>query len=237
MNATSSPGVSAPRPTPIAPSSSTITTARLGIISRKVQNRADRRTFATLVSSRRRADDVVLLGDVGRAAERLDHPDADGTLLGQRGEVALLVLHVARDHDVALLEAHREPHDRRGRRGDDQPERPVEVEQHEGGHHDLGDVDDQEQHPEAEEPADGGQVGGRAGQELARLPLAVEAHRELLQPLVEVVAHLGLDLEDRLVLHPAAPPDQERLEDAEAEHQQARAGGCRSRRGPRSGRR
>ena len=87
--------------------------------------------------------------------------------------------------------------------------------------HDLGDVDDQEQHPEAEEPADRGQVGGRAGEQLARLPLAVEAHRELLQPLVEVVAHLGLDLEDRLVLDPAAPPDQERLEDAEAEHEQA----------------
>ena len=37
----------------------------------------------------------------------------------------------ARDDDVALLEAHREPHDRGGRRGDDQAERPVHVEQHE----------------------------------------------------------------------------------------------------------
>ena len=49
MNATSSPGVSAPRPTPIAPSSSTTTTAKLGITSRKVQKRADSRTFSRLV--------------------------------------------------------------------------------------------------------------------------------------------------------------------------------------------
>ena len=46
MNATSSPGVSAPRPTPIAPNSRTTTTARLGITSRKVQNRAESRTFS-----------------------------------------------------------------------------------------------------------------------------------------------------------------------------------------------
>ena len=59
---------------------------------------------------------VVLLRDVGRTAERLDHPDADRTLLGQRGEVALLVLDGARDDDVALLEAHRQPDDRGRRR-------------------------------------------------------------------------------------------------------------------------
>ena len=49
MKATSSPGVSAPRPTPMAPSSSTTTTARLGITSRKVQKRAASRTFSRLV--------------------------------------------------------------------------------------------------------------------------------------------------------------------------------------------
>ena len=50
MNATSSPGVRAPRPTPMAPSRSTTTTARLGMTSRKVQNRADSRTLSRLVA-------------------------------------------------------------------------------------------------------------------------------------------------------------------------------------------
>ena len=46
MNATSSPVVSSPLPTPIAPVSSTMTTARLGITSRKVQNFAESRTLS-----------------------------------------------------------------------------------------------------------------------------------------------------------------------------------------------
>ena len=49
MKATSSPGVSAPRPTPMAPSSRTTTTAKFGITSRKVQNLAASRTFSMLV--------------------------------------------------------------------------------------------------------------------------------------------------------------------------------------------
>ena len=130
MKATSSPGVSAPRPTPIAPSSSTTTTARLGITSRKVQNLADSRTLSMLVPWSLRAAASYCRGDVLAAAEGLDHPDADRALLGARGQVALLVLHPARDHDVALLEAHRQPHDRRRGGGDDQAERPVHVEQH-----------------------------------------------------------------------------------------------------------
>ena len=40
---------------------------------------------------------------------------------------------------------------------------------------------------------------------------------------------VGLDPEDGVVLHPAAPPDEDRLEDAEAEHEQAERAGCRSR--------
>ena len=130
MKATSSPGVSAPRPTPMAPSSSTTTTARLGITSRKVQNRADSRTLSMLVACSLRAAAVVLARDVLAAAEGLDHADADRALLGAGGQVALLVLHPPRQHDVALLEAHREPHDRRGGDGDDQAERPVHVQQH-----------------------------------------------------------------------------------------------------------
>ena len=55
MKATSSPGVSWPRPTPIAPSRSTTATARLGITSRKVQNFADSRTLSMLVACSWRA--------------------------------------------------------------------------------------------------------------------------------------------------------------------------------------
>ena len=55
MKATSSPGVRAPRPTPIAPSSSTTTTARFGITSRKLQNRAESRTLSMLVACSFRA--------------------------------------------------------------------------------------------------------------------------------------------------------------------------------------
>ncbi len=55
MNATSSPGVRSPLPTPIAPSSSTATTARFGMPSRKVQNFAARRTFSMLVRCSRAA--------------------------------------------------------------------------------------------------------------------------------------------------------------------------------------
>ena len=165
--------------------------------------------------------DVVLLGDVLAPAEGLDHPDADGALLGAGGQVALLVLDPPRQDDVPLLEAHREPHDRTGGEGDDQAERPVHVEQHGGHRGDLQDVDDQEEQPEPGEPADGGQVRGDAREQLAGLPLAVEAHRELLQPLVEVVAHRGLHREHRVGLHPAAPEDQHRLEDAEGQREQA----------------
>jgi hypothetical protein len=50
MKATSSPGVSSPLPTPIAPVSSTITTATLGITSRKVQNLAESRTLSIEVA-------------------------------------------------------------------------------------------------------------------------------------------------------------------------------------------
>ena len=173
MKATSSPGVRSPRPTPIEPSSSTTTTAKLGITSRKVQNFADSRTLSMLVACSCWAR-LVLLGDVLAAAEGLDHPDADGALLGQGREVALLVLHPPRHHDVGLLEAHREPDDRRGGGGDDESERPVHVQQHDRDDDDLDDVDDQEEQPEAAEPPDRGEVGGRPREQLTRLPPAVE---------------------------------------------------------------
>ena len=51
----------------------------------------------------------------------------------------------------------------------------------------LEDVHDQEQQAEAEEPPDAGQVGGHPGEQLAGLPVAVEAHRQLLEARVEVV--------------------------------------------------
>ena len=65
------------------------------------------------------------------AAEGLDHPDADGALLGQRGEVALLVLDPAGDHDVApSRSASTSQTIGDGGGGDDEAERPVHVQQH-----------------------------------------------------------------------------------------------------------
>ena len=157
--------------------------------------------------------------DVLAAAEGLDDPDADGTLLGVRREVALLVLHPPGDHDVALLEAHREPHDRRRGGRDDQPERPVHVQQHHGRRRQLHDVDEQEQQAEAAEATDRREVGRRAREQLAGLPVAVEGHRQLLQPRVEVAAHRGLQAEHRGRLHPSAHPDQEGLGHAEQQRQ------------------
>ena len=86
---------------------------------------------------------------------------------------------------------------------------------------DLEDVDDQEQQAEAANRriADRSVVARESS--WPDCHLAVEAHRQLLEPLVEVVAHRGLHLEHRVGLHPAAPEDQHRLEDAEA---RARAG-------------
>jgi len=151
---------------------------------------------------------VVLLRHVTGATERLDHPDADRAFLGEGGEVALLVLDPARHHDVLLLETHREVDDRdRGRR-DDEAERPVHVEQDARHHDELGDVDDQEKQAETAEPPDAGQVGGDPREQLAGLPVAVECHRQLLEPFVEVVPDRGLDAEHRVGLNPAAPEDE-----------------------------
>ena len=75
--------------------------------SRKVQKREESRTLSMLGSCSSRGAGLVLLGDVLAAAEGLDDADADRALLGQGGEVALLVLHAPRHDDVALLEAHR----------------------------------------------------------------------------------------------------------------------------------
>ena len=57
-------------------------------------------------------------------------------------------------------------------------------------------------------------------EQLAGLPLRVEAHRQQLEALVEVVPDRGLEREHGVGLQPAAHPDQERLEHAEAEREQ-----------------
>ena len=163
--------------------------------------------------------DVVELADVAAAPEGLDHPDADRALLGQRRQVALLVLDLARDDDVALLEAHRQPHDRHGGGGHDQAQRPVHVQQHRGGGHELDDVDEQEEQAEAREPADRRQVGGRPREQLARAPAGVEGHRQALQVGVEVAPHRRLEPEHGVGLHPPAPEHQHRLEHAEQQRQ------------------
>ena len=221
MNATSSPGVSAPRPTPIAPNSRTTTTATVGD---HLEEGPEPRRQPDLVHRRRvqlAGGRLVLVADVAAPPEGLDHPDRDRGLLGAGRQVALLVLHPARDDDVLLLEAHREPDDGRGGARDDQTERPVHRQQHDGHRGDLEDVDEQEQHPEAEEPPDRRQVRGGPREQLPGLPPAVEAHRQCLQVGVEVAPHRGLDVEHRVGLDPPPPPGEEGLEHAEGEHEQA----------------
>ena len=237
MNATRVPGVRSPRPTPSAPNSSTTATAKLGITSRKVQNFDGEPHLVHGGVVERAGGLVVAAGDERAAAEALDHPEADRALLGRGREVALLVLDPPGDQDVPALEAVGQRDDRQGGRRDDEAERPVHLEQHQGDHDQLQHVHHQEQQPEAEEPPDARQVVGDPGEQLAGLPLAVEGHRQLLEPRVEVVAHGRLDAEHRVGLHPAADEDQHRLEDAQRQREQAERQQRAEVLAPRSGRR
>ena len=164
---------------------------------------------------------VEVVVDVVPTAERLDHPDADGTLLDDGREVALLVLDCPGDPDVAALELQRRVDDRYCRGRDDQAQWPVHLEQQHRHDAELDDVGDEEQDAEAEEPADHREVGGRPGQQLATLPTAVERHRQALQVGVEVVPDRSLQAEYGPRLDPATEEDQERFGDAEQYGQQA----------------
>ena len=147
-----------PWPAATAPKPSTMIRVMLGMISRKVQKRALSRTRSIDVSYSFWLRAVELVEDPAGAAERLDHPQSVGALLDCGRDVARLVLDQPRQPGVFLLVVQAGPGDRHDRGDDDQPEWPVHVQQQRGDQQDLDDVHHDEQQPEAEEPADGGQV-------------------------------------------------------------------------------
>ena len=100
-------------------------------------------------------------------AQRLQHPDAGGRLLDQRGQVALLVLNLAGEHPVALLEPEADRQHGREHHAGDQAEPPVEVDQQRDHRDERHHVGDQEDQAEAREPADRRQVGRRPREQLA----------------------------------------------------------------------
>jgi hypothetical protein len=155
------------------------------------------------------------------AAERLEHPDAAGRLLDERGQVALLVLGAPGQHLVRALEPGAHHDHRREQAAGEQPEPPVQPDQqdHHGGERD--DVDDEVDQAEPGEPADRRQVGGRARQQLARLPGVVEPRMQPLHVRVQIGPHGLLDACDRGALHPAPDHHAAGLGNAERERGQA----------------
>ena len=151
--------------------------------------------------------------------ERLDHVHADDRLLGDRRDVAELLLDVAQHgvRDVAVAVGDRDDHGRDRQRDQRQP--PLDHEQH--GHHrdDREDVLEEEDQPEAEEEADRLQVDGRARHQLAGLVAVVEAEREPQQVAVQALAHVLLDPE-RLAAGDDPPPDHQRGLDHADDHDQ-----------------
>jgi hypothetical protein len=148
-------------------------------------------------------------------AERADRADAGSGLLDVGGQLTVEVLRPPGHPRVAQLEPADGDHQRHGERQHQQGQRPVLEEQQDPDDHADRGVDDQEDQPEAEEPADRGQVLGRPGQQLAGRPAVVEGDRQRLQVPVEVTAQVGLHSERGLAHHPAADQHRHRLEDAE----------------------
>ena len=158
---------------------------------------------------------VVAVEHQPAAAERLDHPDALHRLLDVGGQLALLVLHQPGLDVVPLLPAQAEQRQRDGGDEHGQAQRPVgDHQQHEDDGAD-DQVDGQEHRGEAHEAPDGRDVGGRAGEQLPGGPPVVEGDRQPLQPGVEGVAEVALDLQAAAVHRPAAEEEQRGLGDPE----------------------
>ena len=153
------------------------------------------------------------------ATERLDDADAARRFFDHRREVAGLVLDVA-DHDVVsdLETAAQQQHGNRGGNCE-QPEPDIQVhEQREDREH-LDDHDHEEDGAERGEASDQRDVRVRARQQLARLPVIVEADLEPLKMLVEVVAQAGLDAGRDFRQCESAAVCQRELEDREPERE------------------
>jgi hypothetical protein len=152
---------------------------------------------------------VLELGRFGLLlGKRLDDVDADDVLLGYRRDVGEALLHVAQHGmgDVAVAVGDDDDQRRHGSGG--QRELPVHDEHHAGDDHDRQHVLEEEDEPVAEEEADGLQVDGRAGHQLARLVAVVEAEREPDELGVQGVAHVELDPE-RLAARDHPPAEHE----------------------------
>ena len=88
--------------------------------------------------------------------------------------------------------------------GDQEPERPVDREQHDRDAEVGRALQHDEDRAEREETADRTQVGRGAGEELPALPAFVEAQRQALQVLVQVGAQRGFDADGAGRVGPAS---------------------------------
>ena len=124
-----------------------------GIRSSSAQKDPSRPALAIWVSQILRRLRVVPGRRLPSPAQRLQHPDAGGRFLDQRGQVALLILNLAGEHPVAFLEP--EANRQHGREHDagDQAEPPVEVDQQRDHRQERHHVGDQEDQAETREPA------------------------------------------------------------------------------------
>jgi len=158
-----------------------------------------------------------LLQRVLAAAERLEDPDAVDALFDRGREVTGLVLALAGERAVRLLEAVARVPERCAHHEEGDPERPVPAEQQQHADEDREHVDDQQHHAEGHPPTQHADVLHHAAQQLTRLPAVVERDGQVLQALVEGGANLVLDLGRRSQHEPAPQPHHDRFEQAEDE--------------------
>ena len=151
-------------------------------------------------------------------AECLQHTNAVHGLLDARGEVAGLVLALAGEGAVRLLESVPGVPQRRAHEEERRSECPVPLEQQHRADGDRQDVDDEEHETERHPAAHHRDVLHHAAEQLPRLPPVMERDGQSLQSLVEPGAQVVLDLRRGGEDEPAPRPHHERLEEAEDEH-------------------
>jgi hypothetical protein len=150
--------------------------------------------------------------------ERLDHVYADDVLLGDRGDVGHLLLHVAeqRVRDVAV------PIRERDQQGEDRERNERELHAHDEHHDrdadDREDVLEEEDQPVAEKEAHALQVDGRARHQLSGLMAVVERERKPDEPRVQRRPHVHLDGEGLTARDQSSAHHREGPDCADAEH-------------------
>jgi hypothetical protein len=86
---------------------------------------------------------------------------------------------------------------------------------------DLRDVDDDEDHSEAEEAPDRRQIAHHPREQLTGFPAAMEEHRQALQLRVQLDPNVGLHSKRRLGHDPASEEHQQRLDNPEGDGRRA----------------